>query len=39
MRGAVAAPDVIVDFVFEEGLFFVAVTNIGGEPAEGFRSF
>jgi hypothetical protein len=28
------APDVIVDFVFEDGLFFLAVTNIGPEPAE-----
>jgi hypothetical protein len=26
-------PDVIVDFIFENGLFFVAVTNIGMEPA------
>jgi hypothetical protein len=28
------APDVIVDFVFEDGLFFLAITNIGPEPAE-----
>jgi hypothetical protein len=28
------APDVIVDFVFEDGLFFLTVTNIGPEPAE-----
>lgn len=34
MRDAVAGPDIIVDFVFEDGLFFLAVANIGGEPAE-----
>ena len=28
------APDVIVDFVFEDGLLFLAITNIGPEPAE-----
>jgi hypothetical protein len=28
------APDVIVDFVFEDGLFFLTVSNIGPEPAE-----
>ena len=27
-------PDVIVDFLFEDGLLFVAVTNIGPEPAQ-----
>ena len=26
-------PDVIVDFVFEDGTLFVAVQNIGSEPA------
>ena len=26
-------PDVIVDFVFERGLFFIAVKNIGQRPA------
>lgn len=26
-------PDVIVDFVFEEGMLFVAVQNIGSAPA------
>jgi hypothetical protein len=26
-------PDVIVDFVFEDGLLFVAVQNIGSQPA------
>ncbi|HKV44031.1 MAG TPA: hypothetical protein VJT32_05060 [bacterium] len=26
-------PDVIVDFLFEEGLFFIAVKNIGTRPA------
>jgi hypothetical protein len=29
-----ARPDVIVDFVFEGGILFVAVTNIGSQPAE-----
>jgi hypothetical protein len=28
------APDVIVDFVFEDGLFFLTVSNVGPEPAE-----
>lgn len=27
-------PDVIVDFVFEDGMLFVAVTNIGSQPAQ-----
>ena len=27
-------PDVIVDFIFEDGLLFVAVTNIGSQPAQ-----
>jgi hypothetical protein len=27
-------PDVIVDFVFENGMMFVAVSNIGQQPAE-----
>ncbi len=31
------APDVIVDFVFEDGLLFLAVINIGSEPAERVR--
>ena len=26
-------PDVIVDFIFEDGLLFVAVANIGSQPA------
>ena len=26
-------PDVIVDFVFEDGMLFVAVQNIGSQPA------
>ena len=26
-------PDVIVDFLFENGVFFIAVQNIGSEPA------
>ena len=28
-------PDVIVDFLFEDGMLFVAVQNIGSEPALG----
>jgi hypothetical protein len=27
-------PDVIVDFVFEDGMLFVAVQNIGAQPAQ-----
>jgi hypothetical protein len=27
-------PDVIVDFIFEDGLLFVAVANIGSQPAQ-----
>jgi hypothetical protein len=27
-------PDVIVDFLFEDGMLFVAVQNIGTEPAQ-----
>jgi hypothetical protein len=26
-------PEVIVDFIFEEGLFFIAIKNIGDSPA------
>lgn len=26
-------PDVIVDFIFEQGLFFIAIANIGEAPA------
>ena len=29
----ISRPDVIVDFVFEDGLFFIAVENIGDRPA------
>jgi len=28
-----ARPDVIVDFIFEDGLLFIAVENIGDRPA------
>src|SRR2546430_16228845 len=28
------APDVLVDFVFEDGMFFLAVSNIGPKRAE-----
>jgi hypothetical protein len=27
-------PDVIIDFLFEDGMLFVAVDNIGSQPAE-----
>src|SRR3979411_2919752 len=27
-------PDVIVDFLFEDGMLFVAVQNIGSQPAQ-----
>jgi hypothetical protein len=27
-------PDVIVDFLFEDGMLFIAVQNIGSEPAK-----
>jgi len=27
-------PNVILDFVFEDGLLFISVQNIGGKPAE-----
>src|SRR6476646_10062834 len=27
-------PDVIVDFLFEDGILFVAVQNIGSQPAQ-----
>lgn len=33
LRGLLRAPDVIVDFVFEDGLLFVAVKNTGDGPA------
>ena len=28
-------PDVIVDFIFEQGLLYIALANIGGGPAYG----
>jgi hypothetical protein len=31
------APDVIVDFDFEDGLIFVSVQNLGGRPATAVR--
>lgn len=31
------APDVIVDFLFEGGILFVAVRNIGSQPAQQVR--
>ena len=30
---APGAPDVIVDFIFEQGLLFIAIRNIGSKPA------
>lgn len=33
VQADVKAPQVIVDFVFERGLFFIAVKNIGAQPA------
>ncbi|HET6671590.1 MAG TPA: hypothetical protein VFH15_15285 [Pyrinomonadaceae bacterium] len=32
-RAASKIPDVIVDFVFERGLFFIAIKNISEQPA------
>lgn len=32
-RNPESRPDVIVDFIFEEGLFFIAIENIGDQPA------
>lgn len=28
-----AGPDVILDFIFDEGLFFISINNIGDKPA------
>lgn len=33
MHETASRPEVIVDFVFEDGLFFIAVENIGQSPA------
>lgn len=32
-----SGPQVIVDFVFDRGLLFIAIRNIGAEPAYGVR--
>ncbi len=32
-HGAQTAPEVIVDFVFEDGLFFISISNISDRPA------
>ena len=32
-RSPAGCPEVIVDFIFEEGLFYIAVENIGNQPA------
>lgn len=36
-RMNVARPEVIVDFLFEDGLFFIAISNIGTRPATQVR--
>ena len=33
MTSSERQPEVIVDFIFEDGLFFIAVKNIGSAPA------
>jgi hypothetical protein len=33
IRSPANRPDVIVDFIFEEGLFYISVENIGDQPA------
>lgn len=32
-RTAELAPDVILDFIFDDGLFFISIHNIGDKPA------
>ena len=32
-RSELSAPDVIVDFIFDDGLFFIAIGNLSGQPA------
>lgn len=32
-RNFISRPEVIVDFIFEEGLFYIAVENLGDQPA------
>jgi hypothetical protein len=32
-RAGNSAPDVIVDFIFDEGLFFIAISNLSDQPA------
>lgn len=32
-RTAELAPDVILDFIFDDGLFFISIDNIGDKPA------
>ena len=32
-RPELLEPDVIVDFIFDEGLFFIAISNLGDRPA------
>lgn len=36
-RMNVARPEVIVDFLFEDGLFFIVISNIGSKPATQVR--
>ena len=33
VKASVPRPDVILDFIFDNGLFFISVENIGGGPA------
>ena len=32
-RSALSEPDVIVDFIFDEGSFFIAISNLSDRPA------
>ena len=32
-RSELSEPDVIVDFIFDEGLFFIAISNLSDQPA------
>jgi hypothetical protein len=38
VSSALPAPDVILDFVFDDGLFFVEIKNIGTAPAVGVKT-
>ena len=32
-RSELSKPDVIVDFIFDDGLFFIAISNLSNQPA------